>query len=57
MTKEDFDEIRNKIHSMSIEELEKIAKEALDEAGIEYSYGNEGIVFSGLIQQWIDSKK
>lgn len=43
-------EIIDKINNMSCEEAEKIIKNALDETGIKYTYGDEGIVFNGLIQ-------
>lgn len=49
MTEEQFDKVMIKIHSITDEELRQLLIEILEESGIEWTYGNEGIKFDGLL--------
>ena len=51
MTEEQFDEVMIKIRSMTDEELEQMMIEILEESGVEWTYGNEGIKFNGLLSK------
>lgn len=44
-----FEELKEKIDSMSEEERRKIMRQALEASGIEYKEGNNSVIFNGLL--------